>query len=368
MDPTLPIIILGIVLLIHLTFVNINIGLGFYSFILRWRSLTNIEVVKPARKVFKFLVASEVVSGVYGTMMTVVLAGFWPTLVNIATIILFIPLLISIIVIIVRLTFIAAYWYTWDKVQPKIHLVIGLLMALSGLMIPAGFRYIFAFINNPVGLIRLNPISGNPLEALTNPVYLPLLLHTWFGALSIGFLAAAAGLAWSSKIDKTIEKWSGYAGLLGGLMIIPQGLTGFWFWSTLSFHSHYLFYSINRSFLPTGHSSIDVSHAFLGMVLLAIVILTLGVIYYYQPAKRWIAYLLAPTAIASLIFGEITHDIGRLPYMVLTGETGIPIETFINRLLVIESTLVFSVVAVIIFFTLIFMGLLYLYLVKGILE
>jgi len=368
MDLTLPILVLGTILLIHLTFVNINIGLGFYSFILRWRSLSNIEVVKPARKVFKFLAASEVVSGVYGTMITVVLAGFWPTLMNIAAIILFIPLLISIIGIIVRLTFIAAYWYTWDKVQPKIHLVIGLMMALSGLMIPAGFRYIFAFINNPVGLISVNPISGNPLEALTNPVYPPLLLHTWFGALSIGFLAAAAGLAWSSKTDKTIEKWSAYAGLLGGLMIIPQGLTGFLFWSTLSFHSPYLFNSMNKSFLPTGYTLTDVSHTFLGMVLLAIIILTLGVIHYYQPTKRWIAYSLAPMAIASLIFGEITHDIGRLPYMVITGETGIPMETFINRLLIIESTLVFSVVAVILFFTLIFIALLYLYLVKGILE
>jgi len=368
MDVALPIIVLGAILLIHLTFVNINIGLGFYSFILRWRSISNIEVVKPARKVFKFLVASEVVSGVYGTMITIVLAGFWPTLMNIAAIILFIPLLISIIGIIVRLTFIAAYWYTWDRVQPKIHLVIGLIMALSGLMIPAGFRYIFAFINNPVGLTGLNPISGNPLEALTNPVYPPFILHTWFGALSIGFLAAAAGLAWSSKKDKSIEKWSGYASLLGGLMIIPQGLTGFWFWSTLSFHSPYLFNSINKSFLPTGDTSTDVSHAFLGMVLLAIAILTLGIIYYYQPSRKWIAYLQAPTAVVSLILGEITHDIGRLPYMVILGEAGIPMETFINRLLIIEPTLILSVLATIIFFTLIFIALLYLYLVKGVLE
>jgi len=368
MDLTLPITVLGTILLIHLTFVNINIGLGFYSFILRWRSITNIEVVKPARKVFKFLVASEVVSGVYGTMITVALAGFWPTLVNIATIILFIPLIISIIGIIARLTSIAAYWYTWDKVQPKIHLSIGLIMALSGLAIPAGFRYIFAFIDNPVGSTSLNPISGNILEALMNPIYPPLLLHTWFGALSIGFLAAAAGLAWSSRKDKTIEKWSGYASLLGGLMIIPQGLTGFWFWSTLSFHSAYLFYSINISFLPTGHSSTNVSYTFLGMVLLAIAILTLGIIYYYQPSRKWIAYLLAPAAVASLILGEITHDIGRLPYMVILGETGIPMETFINKLLIIEPTLILSVIAIIIFFTIIFIALLYLYLVKGILE
>lgn len=368
MDVTLPLTVLGGVLLIHLTFVNINIGLGFYSVILRWMSLSNIDAFKPARKVFKFLVATEVVSGVYGTMITVVLAGFWPTLVNIATIILFIPLLVSIIGIIIRLTSIAAYWYTWDKVGPRIHLSIGLVMAFSGLMIPAGFRYIFAFIDKPHGLTSLNPITGNTIEALMNPVYPPLLLHTLFGALSIGFLAASAGLAWSSKIDKTLERWSGYASLLGGLMIIPQGLTGFWFWSTLGFHSPYLFASLNKSFLPVQYSSTDVSHLFLGMVLLSIIILVFGIIHYYQPSRRWTAYTLAPLSIAALMFGEIAHDIGRLPYMVIVGEKGVPVELFINRLLFIEPTLILSGMLSIIFFTAIFLALLYLYLVRGILE
>lgn len=368
MEVTLPLIVLGVILLTHLTFVNINIGLGFYSVILRWKSLSNPEPLRAARKIFKFLIATEVVSGVYGTMITVVLAGIWPTLVNIATIILFIPLIVSIIGIIIRLTSIAAYWYTWDKVGARIHLAIGLLMAFSGVMIPVGFRYIFAFINNPVGLTSLNPISGNIIEALMNPVYPPLLLHTLFGALSIGFLAASAGLAWSSKVDKTVERWSGYSSLLGGLMIIPQGLTGFWFWSTLSFHSPYLFASLNKSFLPIQHSSTDVSYLFLGMVLLSIVILMFGMIHYYQPYRRWIAFMLAPLSIATLMFGEIAHDIGRLPYMVIVGEKGVPVEFFINRLLFIDPALMFSVVSAILFFTAIFIALLYLYLVKGILE
>ncbi|MEM1666206.1 MAG: cytochrome ubiquinol oxidase subunit I [Nitrososphaerota archaeon] len=368
MDVTLPLIVLGIILLIHLTFVNVNIGLGFYSVILKWKSLSNPEVTKPARKVFKFLVATEVVSGVYGTMITVILAGIWPTLVNIVTIILFIPLIVSIIGIIIRLTSIAAYWYTWDKVRPRTHLAIGLTMALSGLTIPAGFRYIFAFINNPVGLTSLNPISGNVIEALTNPVYPPLLIHTFFGALSIGFLAASAGLACSSKADKTVERWSGYASLLGGLMIIPQGLTGFWFWSTLSFHSPYLFASLNRSFLPLQYSSTNVSYLFLGMVLISIVILTFGIVHYHKPSRTWIAYMLAPLSIAALILGEMAHDIGRLPYMVIVGDTGIPVETFINRLMLIEPALILSGLLVIIFFTAIFIALLYLYLVKGIIE
>lgn len=368
MSGTLPILILGTILLIHLTFVNINIGLGFYSLILRCRSLSNPGIGKIARRVFKFLIASEAVSGVYGTMITVVLGGLWPTLFNVATSILFIPLMISILGIIMRLTSITAYWYTWDRVSSRIHLSIGFLMAFSGLMIPAGFRYIFAFIDVPTGLTNLNPIRGSFLEALMNPVYPPLILHTWFGALSTGFLAASAGLAWSSKKDIAIYRWSGYASLLGGLMIIPQGLTGFWFWSTLSFHSPYLFYSMSKSFLPFGRSLTDVSFTFLGMVALAVTILILGIVHHYQQSKRWIAYSLAVLAVVTLILGEITHDMGRLPYMLIIGGEGISAEAFINRLIIIEPAITISGISAIIFFTSVFITLLYLYLVKGILQ
>ncbi|MEN2975042.1 MAG: cytochrome ubiquinol oxidase subunit I [Candidatus Caldarchaeales archaeon] len=367
MDVILPITILGLILLIHFTFVNINIGLGFYSLILRFISLRRVEVTSSARKVFKFMVATEVFSGVYGTMITVVLAGFFPTLVNIAATILFIPLIISVVGILIRITSIAAYWYTWDRISPKIHVAIGVLVAFSGLMIPGGFRYIFALMDYPVGVLSLTPLSGDPIQALSNPVYPPLLLHTWIGAISIGFLAAASSLWWSSRKNGEDLIWSRYAGLIGALLIIPQGIIGFWFWSVLSFHSRYLFNSISRSFLPVEKTSIDVGHSFLAMVLLGIVILVLGVLYYYQPSKR-ISYTMTILAIASMIFGEITHDIGRLPYMVIIDNGGLEANLFINRLIVIDPTLVMVGVGLIILMTAVFVSLLYRYLVKGFIE
>lgn len=367
MDVLLPIAVLGTVLLIHLTFVNINIGLGFYSVILRYLSLKNSGLTETSRRVFKFLVSTEVVSGVYGTMITVVLAGFFPTLVNLAATILFIPLIISILGILLRLTSIVAYWYTWDRVSPKTHLLVGAVMAVSGLMIPAGFRYIFALIDNPVGVVSLAPLSGDPVKALFNPVYPPLLLHTWIGALSIGFLAASTGLYWSSKHSPTDLEWSRYAALVGSLLIIPQGLTGFWFWSTLSYHSEYLFNSLNRSFLPVEGSGTDVSHYFIGMVLLALVILVAGLLYYHRPDGR-IAYTITPLAVSSMVMGEIAHDLGRLPYMVITGDKGIEASIFVNRLMVIDPALVAVGVAAILAMTGVFLALLYAYLVKGFLR
>lgn len=358
MDPILPLIILGVVVLIHLTFVNINIGLGFYSLILRWQS--RMEALESAKRVFKFMVATEVVSGVYGTIITVILAGLWTPIVNIVTTVLFIPLIISIIGIIIRLTSIVAYWYTWDRVNAKIHLAIGVLMVVSGLMIPAGFRYIFALINYPIGIYKLEPISGNPIEALSNPVYPPLLLHTWFGALSIGILVAASFLSNSLNKDSEIIMWSRNAALLGSILIIPQGLTGFWFWSVLSYHSKYLFNSINQSFLPVDKTAINMSHSFLAMVLLGLLILILGIFYYFNP-KKWFVKSLPYLAIASLIMGEITHDLGRYPYLVIMGERGLEASLFINRLIIIEPYLILIGISLILLITAFFIILLYYY-------
>jgi len=56
------------------------------------------------------------------------------------------------------------------------------------------FRYIFAIIDKPVGILNLTPLETDPVAALSNPVHLTIVLHTWIDAVSIGFMATATGL------------------------------------------------------------------------------------------------------------------------------------------------------------------------------
>ncbi len=364
----IPLILLALVVLIHFTFVNINIGLGVFSVFLRWKSINNPELDVPAKKSFKFLAATEVVSGFFGTMITVILAALWPTLVNIVTIVLFIPLYISIIGILLRMTSIIGFWYTWDRIKPSIHLLIGVIMAISGFLIPMGFRYIFALIDDPVGVLNLAPLQGDPIKALANPIYPPLILHTWFGALSIGFFALATGFAWASRKDSGLRRWAAVASLAGALMIVPQGFVGFWFWSTLGTHTQYLFYSINQGIIPVGNSATNVSATFLIMVVLAIYLMIAGVAYYYEPEKRGLGYTLAPLSALALIFGEFTHDYGRLPYMVITGKEGFDVNLFVNKLVILDLSDVLAGLIPILVIAIIFVIFMYLYLVKGFLD
>lgn len=290
MDVITQLIILAIVVIVHFTFVNINIRLGVYSYILRWKSIKDPQYSKATKITFKFLIATEIVSGVMGTIITVALAGFWPTLVNIATTILFIPLVVSLLGIAIRLPSIAGFWYTWDKTSTSIHMLIGLLMVIGGFMIPAGFRYIFALIDKPVGLTNLAPIEGNPMEALNNPVYFPLILHTWICALSIGFFAAATSLLWAASSDQNLLKHAKIASLWATLLIIPQVIIGYWFWDTLARETPYLFRALSSSFLPIDRAMVDVSWSFLLMVTIAMYLLVTGILFYYREENKIIGY------------------------------------------------------------------------------
>ncbi|MEM3386507.1 MAG: cytochrome ubiquinol oxidase subunit I [Nitrososphaerales archaeon] len=368
MDPLPALLVLAFVLLVHLTFVNINIGLGFLSVAARWRSKSDPKAEELSKHSVKFVAANEVVSGVYGTLITVILFGFWTGFVNVVVQVLFFALLISVIAIIIRLTSIAAYWYTWGRIGVNAHLIIGLIMAISGLFIPAGFRYIFAFMNNPAGLMRISPLEGDVAAALSNPLYPPLLLHTWVGALSIGFLAAATGFAWASKRSEYLRGWAAKTALVGALLIIPQGIVGFWYWSSLSSHSPILFNALNIGLISGVSAQTNVSHSFLAMVLIGLYLLTAGLIYYAEPSRIRLAYTLAPLSILSLYFGEITQNWGRMPYLILQGDTGLDVNLFVNKLVYIDAATIMIAIAPIAVITIGFVALLYHYLVKGFME
>lgn len=48
-----PLVLLAFILLIHLVFVNINIGVGLFSFIVRYKSLKDESLEEVAKKIFQ---------------------------------------------------------------------------------------------------------------------------------------------------------------------------------------------------------------------------------------------------------------------------------------------------------------------------
>ncbi|MEN3048418.1 MAG: cytochrome ubiquinol oxidase subunit I [Candidatus Caldarchaeales archaeon] len=362
--------ILGIAVLVHVAFVNITIGTGWISAMARFlawrREDPSLEIM--SRRVFKILVVHELFSGVWGTIITVILAGFFPTLLAIATDVIFYPLLIALAAIIVRIPSIALFWYTWGKLQPSVHSALGFVMALSGFAVPMGFRYVFSEITYPHGVGTA--LGGSPdiarLAVFYNPLYPPLILHTWMGAMSVGGFVTASFFAIKGN---TSPKFL-WIGLWHGVLFLAvQPLVGLWYLLTLGGKAPVLYDNV----LGTAKSTVNLLPMFIAKLL---VIAALAALSYrvWRTVRRGAgeapryALALGPLAVLTALLGEYMNDGGRSPYLVLLGETGLPPAAFTNIYIQIPWPLVFAILAVLVVFLFGFMVTVYYALNKRFLE
>ncbi|MEM3492354.1 MAG: cytochrome ubiquinol oxidase subunit I [Nitrososphaerota archaeon] len=337
--------LLGLSVLIHIVFVNITIGTGWISAVSRylsWRRM-DADLELMSRRVFRILVITELFSGVWGTIMTVILAGIFPTLLALATDVLFYPILISLTSIIIRIPSIAVFWYTWGRISPRTHSVIGLVMAVSGLGVPIGFRYIFAEITSPYA-IRM-ALEGMKEEArlavFLNPTYPPLILHTIAGAMLVGSLMTASYFATKNNMN---VKYSRYGILIGLPFVVLQGFAGTWYLLSLMTYSPILF----RNLMGIGGVTFNAGPIFIAKVLVIAVILFM-MLMGYRGMKResnmtpsYVAHL-GTLGVVMLIISEFLNDGARYPYMVLIGEDGLPPINFMNVYMDIPLPIVYVI-------------------------
>jgi cytochrome d ubiquinol oxidase subunit I len=350
--------ILGISVIVHIVIVNITIGSGWISAMARFlswrRSDPELEIM--SRRVFKILIIHELFSGVWGTVITVILAGFFPTLTAIATDIIFYPILIALASIFVRIPSIALFWYTWGKVKSSLHVVLGFVMAFSGFGVPFGFRFIFAQLSYP-NAIQLALQGFGDLARVAvffNPVYLPLIMHTWFGAMSIGGFIVASFFT----IKGNVNAKSAWIGLWHGVVfLILQAFVGPLYLVTLGEYTPILFSNI----LGTVGATFNILPVFAAKIVM-VTGLALVSVKVWSVVKRGAgkvpryALVLGPMAVTVAMIGEFMNDAGKYPFMVLEGLTGIGVAQFMNVYLEIPVSTVYGIVATLLAFVVIFMA------------
>jgi cytochrome d ubiquinol oxidase subunit I len=340
--------ILGIAVIVHIIIVNITIGTGWISAMARFlawrRGAAELEVM--SRRVFKILIIHELFAGVWGTIITVILAGFFPTLTAIATDVIFYPIIIALVAIFIRIPTIALFWYSWGKVRPALHSALGFVMALSGFGVPLGFRYIFAETLYPYGI-------GFALQGLRdvartlvfyNALYPALILHTWAGALSIGGFVVASFFSIKGNVNPKFA----WIGLWHGMLFLgAQIVFGPFYLLNVSSKAPLLFDNV----LDQAGASINLLPLFavkIGVVAMLVVIAAEA----WKKIKRGngvvprYVIVLGPSAVLVAMIGEFLNDAGRYPYLVITGSSGLPPSLFMNTYLEIPLYTVFVVVAV----------------------
>lgn len=348
---------LGLSVLIHIVFVSITLGVGLVTAIYRWlaykRSDPELEVF--ARSTFRIMIVSELFSGVWGTIITVFLAGFFPGLVALATNLLFTPIAISIVSIMIRIPSIAIFWYTWGRVSPSTHSIIGFIMALSGFGVPLGFRTLFSEITYPHAVAEFLAGTVPPAwYAYTSPIFWSLYLHTVFAVISTGGFVVASLMAYENN-PRGVK-----IGLMFGVgFLFAQFFAGPLYWYSLHYYSSYIFNQVTfGSFMPA---------LALKMVLI-ITLLTISV--YSWTRVRSENIIPKPTvylgfiAVAIVFLGELINDGSRYPYMVVAGGSGIPIAGFFNFYMEVPEPVVFVILGFLIFSIAVFMIAAYLALYK----
>ncbi|WP_069806637.1 cytochrome ubiquinol oxidase subunit I [Vulcanisaeta thermophila] len=341
--------LLGFVLIMHLIFVNALIGAVVLAVIMRFlayrRGDPSLEYL--ARNSFMIAVVSDLFGGVWGTVLTVTLAGLFPSMTAIFMRVDFYPVAIALAGILVSIPLIIMYWHLWYRVSPRTHALMGIPLLVSVLLVPIGFRYLFAELDYPMGLNG----QVNPVAVFSNPLYPPLILHTLLGATDIGVFMVAAVLSTRRNLNINAVK---YALGIGVMLLIPQAIAGAYYYVTLGRYDPYIVSAISGPLLGYKPSTVLFYPAFYAAIALTVALAVVATYAFYLTMQGRVnrALNIGAGVIAELVLVlmEYVNDGSRYPYMF----PGIPVDRLLNTLIPIPITGIVVAIASVLVFTAIF--------------
>jgi hypothetical protein len=129
------------------------------------------------------------------------------------------------------------YYYSWERLQHRkgLHISIGVALNLVGTVIMMIASSWGSFMMSPVGIDKeTGKFIGSTLQAVANPLWMPLNLHRLlgnvvFGGLVAGAYAAIKFLGAESPEERAHYDWMGYTGnfvALSALIFLP--FAGYW--------------------------------------------------------------------------------------------------------------------------------------------
>ena len=319
---------------LHIVMVNLGIFLALFVPYLKMKADKENDKALDAvaYKLMRFYAATYGLAGVFATAFTVFLLSFYPNFLGLAGHLTLIPFGIAILMIVVHFFSITSFYYGWYRWSRSIHYFFGFLLALSSILIPLGFRAVFAFLNIPVGLkLDGGKLSLDVAEALTNPTFWPLYLKSLVAAVTAGAIAVLGGLAWSyakssdeaykKAVEKTVPILA-HIGLAGLVLMLFLGL-----WYALSLQA--VPYKFNNIFASLGWKVGDgVAHYnvawlfVLKMIFYAFQIYVIVTAYSALksgtiPAGKTTLLLAAGfAALATVMMGEYLNAFSQYPYFI----------------------------------------------------
>jgi cytochrome d ubiquinol oxidase subunit I len=151
---------------------------------IRRNDLTALRLAKRWSKVSAVLFAIGAVSG---TVLSFEMGLLWPGLMGRFGDVLGLPFAVEGLSFFVEAIFMGIYLYGWDRMRPRVHLMMLLPMATAGIVGTFSVVSVNAWMNNPTGFtIRDGAVADvDPMAAMFNDMSWLQFLHMWVGAFML---------------------------------------------------------------------------------------------------------------------------------------------------------------------------------------
>ena len=184
----------------HIIFAEIGVALPLMMVIAewRWRRTGDPVYLQLAKRWAKGAAILFAVGAVSGTVLSFELGLLWPRFMQLSGPLIGMPFSLEGFAFFTEAIFLGIYLYGWDRIRPRMHMMAGILVALSGAASAVFVVMVNAWMNTPVGFELINGDLTNidPVAAMRSPAAFPQVLHMVLAAYAATGFAVAGIHAW----------------------------------------------------------------------------------------------------------------------------------------------------------------------------
>ena len=224
---------LGFSLAFHIIFAVLGVGLPLMMTIAEWRWLRTREpaYLAVAKRWAKGAAILFAIGALSGTVLSFELGLLWPRFMEKAGSVIGMPFSLEGFAFFTEAIFLGIYLFGWERTPEILHLLSGLVVAISGAVSAVFVTFVNAWMNTPVGFTLLNGefTAIEPLKAMLSPASIPEAVHMVLAAYCATGFAAAGVHSWlilrrgRNRFDEVALC---IALSVGGAAVLAQGLSG----------------------------------------------------------------------------------------------------------------------------------------------
>lgn len=224
---------------LHLLFAAFVLGVPIFAVIVEfigWRT-GDERYDRLAHEFTKLLAAAFATTAALGGLLAFTLFGLYPRFSNYFIGIFAPSMYVYAGFFFVETAVLYLYYNSWERLRDRkgLHISLGVLLNVVGTILVFVGNAWATYMMSPVGVGEDGAFTSSTLEAVMNPLWMPLNIHrilgnVAFGGFVVGAYAAVKFLSSKTKAERAHYDWMGYVGNFIGLAaMIPLPFAGYYF-------------------------------------------------------------------------------------------------------------------------------------------